>query len=357
MKFCVIAQRVPYPPNKGEKLRTYHHIKHLVRQGHVVEVWTLIENEEEQEFASALSVKLNIPVHTFSLPARWRRYGWALLNRQAISSGAFYAAGLLNKLVEKSNSANDSERFDVIYLSASSLVYYIKRLKDKTPVMPHVIADFMDVDSDKWAQYAATSYFPFKWVYQRESTKVKGLETFANEYFDATFLIAEEETALFASTVTNKKPVTVLGNGMAFDEFYPPDSPPQSTPAVFLFTGVMDYKPNVDAVVWFAENCWPHIVARFPDSQFLIVGMNPTKQVLALSSLTGIEVTGFVDDILPYYHKAVTFVAPFRLARGVQNKVLQAVATGLRPCLRRAKRSVFCVLNIAGSKNCSLSTM
>lgn len=91
----------------------------------------------------------------------------------------------------------------------------------------------------------------------------------------------------------------------------------------------MDYKPNIDAVVWFVEKCWPRIIERHPDSIFYIVGMNPVAQIKALQSIEGVHVTGFVDEVLPYYHQATAFVAPFRLARGVQNKVLQAAACSI----------------------------
>jgi glycosyltransferase involved in cell wall biosynthesis len=120
-----------------------------------------------------------------------------------------------------------------------------------------------------------------------------------------------------------------MGNGLDTSTFYPPKVKQPNSGPVFLFTGVMDYKPNEDAVIWFVNKCWPSIVAEHPNAKFIIAGMNPSTDISKLANDKSIEVTGFVDDILPYYHQADIFVAPFRLARGVQNKVLQAFACEL----------------------------
>ena len=331
MKICVITQRVPYPPNKGEKLRSYHQIEYLVRQGHDVTVYSLVETPQDKNNAQELSADLGVMVATYALPALWRRYLWALTRGQAMSVGAFYSKALFSGLQSQLTAPADSGNAppDLIYLSASSLVYYIQTLQDRGIQLPPVMLDFMDVDSDKWRQYAESASVPMRWVYLRESRKIKALELYANQHFAATFLIALDEVDVFRRTVSDRAPVTVLGNGMAFDAFYPAEQPAPSEPPVFIFTGVMDYKPNVDAVCWFVEHCWPALLQHNPNCEFWIVGMHPVKQVQELSCTRGVQVTGFVDDILPYFHKATAFIAPFRIARGVQNKVLQAAATGL----------------------------
>ena len=112
-------------------------------------------------------------------------------------------------------------------------------------------------------------------------------------------------------------------------EFYPAKWKPATGKPTLLFTGVMDYRPNVDAVLWFVENCWEKLREQHPGIEFIVAGMNPSTEIVRLKKMAGITVTGFVEDILPYYHRADIFVAPFRLARGVQNKVLQAFACGL----------------------------
>lgn len=324
LRICVVAQRVPYPPNKGEKLRTFHQIERLVQLGYQVEVLALMETQQDEKDAKALSTTLNIPVSTFPLPAKANRYVTALLKGLPLSVGAFYSHPLKKAIKKRMTSA-----VDVMLFSASSLGYYVLNSSNNIDAAPYLVMDFMDVDSSKWQQYAQAASIPMKWVYSRESKKIRHLESQINREFLQTFLIAEEEVALFRRTVSDSKPVKVLGNGLDFDAFYPRKENGALRKNNFLFTGVMDYKPNVDAVCWFVNLCWPQIKARIPDATFTIAGMNPSSQVQVLTKHDGVEVTGFVDDILPYFHRAAAFVAPFRIARGVQNKVLQAAACKL----------------------------
>ena len=321
----VVSQRVPYPPNKGEKLRTFHQIERLVNLGYKVTVLSLCENESEVENGKALSNKLGIEVVPFRTRNKVMQYSWALLNQQPLSVGAFFSSAL-QKCIDEALLG----KFDVLFLSASSLGYYVFNSPSYLQRQCRLFMDMMDVDSDKWRQYYESSRWPMNWVYKRESEGIRQLEKRACEDFEAAFLIANEEVKLFSSTVSSAKTVKVLGNGLDFSAFYPAANTSQSDSAHFLFTGVMDYKPNVDAVIWFVTHCWPAIKMQFPDAKFTIAGMNPTQEVKALGTNDpNIDVTGFVDDILPYFHNATAFVAPFRLARGVQNKVLQAAACAL----------------------------
>ncbi|BFT29631.1 TIGR03087 family PEP-CTERM/XrtA system glycosyltransferase [Alteromonas sp. D210916BOD_24] len=324
LNISVVAQRVPYPPNKGEKLRTFHQIERLVQLGYSVDVLTLVESPADESHAKALEAALNITVSTFTLPAKPMRYLWAFRKGLPLSVGAFYSESLFHAIIKKM-----THEADVLLFSASSLGYYALRGLKKVQCNAHLLMDFMDVDSDKWAQYATSSVFPMSWIYTRESEKVQALEAQINHTFLQTFLIAQEEVALFHRKVSAEKPVKVLGNGMDFSHFYPAVDNHVNQPPNFLFTGVMDYKPNIDAVCWFVEHCWTPIKSKLPNATFTIAGMNPTDQVKALGDVDGVEVTGFVEDILPYFHRACAFVAPFRIARGVQNKVLQATACNL----------------------------
>jgi glycosyltransferase involved in cell wall biosynthesis len=120
-----------------------------------------------------------------------------------------------------------------------------------------------------------------------------------------------------------------MGNGIDTDLFFPDPTKRHPGHPVMLFTGVMNYKPNEDAVEWFVSAIWPGILAQWPDAEFIIVGMTPSQKVQQLGKKQGVTVTGFVEDIVPYYQKAHVFVAPFRLARGLQNKILQSLACGL----------------------------
>ena len=120
-----------------------------------------------------------------------------------------------------------------------------------------------------------------------------------------------------------------IGNGIETEYFSPKPIQEKQALKTYLFVGVMDYKPNIDAVLWFCEYVWPSILRRTPHARFVIAGMSPSKVIKDLAKQPSIQVTGFVENILPYFHQADVFVAPFQIARGVQNKVLQAMACGI----------------------------
>ena len=246
---------------------------------------------------------------------------------KALSVANFYSS----KLQSKFDTLLQEKDFDAVICTSSAMAEYIYKSNSFNQLIrkPRLLMDFMDLDSDKWRQYAETSNWPMKWVYQREANILADYENKITHDFDTSFFIADAEVELFKSRFKSAGKVLTLGNGMDTDSFVPAASPTNNDAPVMLFTGVMDYKPNIDAVVWFVNNVWQEILKEYPQARFIIAGMNPTSNVQGLEKISGIEVTGFVDDILPYYHQSDYFVAPFRLARGVQNKVLQGFACGL----------------------------
>ncbi|MDT0593617.1 TIGR03087 family PEP-CTERM/XrtA system glycosyltransferase [Glaciecola petra] len=316
----VLAHRVPYPPNKGEKLRTFHQIEEIIRKGHSVLVLAPTENDDDVKNAKKLAKHFDITVKTAPLIAKPLRLARALLLRQSFSEANFYSNDLLGLFLLESTNA------DSVLLTASSLAPYAFALPADQKAQ--LLMDFMDVDSDKWMQYSVQSSAIKKLVYRREATKVKELEREISERFTRTFVIAETEKKLFQKRVHQTDNILVLGNGIDQSLFNPCESKPIDT-INFLFSGVMDYKPNIDAILWFIKNCWSGIEQEIPNARLIIAGMNPTESIKALSKHNNIEVTGFVDDIKPYFDKSHIFVAPFQIARGVQNKVLQAMASAI----------------------------
>lgn len=316
----VLAHRVPYPPNKGEKLRTFHQIEELVRQGHEVTVFAPCEKASDFDDAKGLAAKFNIKVSCEPLPHKLFRLASAVLTGKSFSEQNFYSKRLQKAFVEAAKNA------DAILLSASSLVHYVvPELLDTSCTK---LMDFMDVDSDKWAQYVAQSNKIASLVYSREAKKVALLEDKTIATFDSTFVISNAEQKLMSSIHGSSDKIKVLGNGIDQTLFNPSENKPDDAFNI-LFSGVMDYKPNIDAMLWFVDNCWDAIKSKVPNAHLYIAGMNPTSEVNKLADDQNITVTGFVDDIKPYFDKAHCFVAPFQIARGVQNKVLQAMACGL----------------------------
>jgi polysaccharide biosynthesis protein PslH len=192
------------------------------------------------------------------------------------------------------------------------------------------IIDFCDVDSAKWGEYAETQRWPLSWVYRRESARLFEFEQQMALQADHSLLTTDVEVGLLVGGRPElHERVSALRNGVDSDYFdprhrrenpYPPGGP------VLVFTGVMDYWPNVDAVTWFSQEVMPNLQRAVPGIRLCIVGMNPTPQVRALERQPGIMVTGRVEDVRPWIAHASIAVAPLRIARGVQNKVLEAMA-------------------------------
>jgi len=318
---------VPYPPNKGEKLRTFHQIKYLLDRDHNIHLCCPYIADYELELLQQLSDRYGVREHHARLAPAFIRYASGLLSHKALSISNFYSP-VLQKTIDDLIS---DQCFNNIICTSSSLAEYIFRSTSLTKVQqrPKLIMDFMDLDSDKWRQYSQSSTFPMKWVYKRESRLLAKYEKKIYHYFDTCFFISQAEVDLFCQQYECTKIPLAIGNGIETDSFTPAPAPPDNNDPVFIFTGVMDYKPNIDAVLWFSENVWPRITEKYPGSRFIIAGMNPVTSVLALANDKRIEVTGFVDDILPYYHQSDFFIAPLRIARGVQNKVLQAFSCGI----------------------------
>jgi sugar transferase (PEP-CTERM/EpsH1 system associated) len=188
----------------------------------------------------------------------------------------------------------------------------------------------VDLDSLKWTQYAERARGPMRALYRREGRCLAAWERDVIEQFDGTSFVSEQEAELFAGVHPGlRSKVFVFGNGVDLDYFDPAIAQPNPYPdgvAAVAFTGAMDYWPNIDAVSWYAHEIHPLVRAGRPEARFYIVGSNPTDAVRRLGQVPGVTVTGRVEDVRPYLQHAKCVVAPLRIARGVQNKVLEALA-------------------------------
>jgi sugar transferase (PEP-CTERM/EpsH1 system associated) len=192
------------------------------------------------------------------------------------------------------------------------------------------VIDFVDVDSDKWAQYAPTVGLLTRWIYRREAARLLDFERRVAAELDASVFVSEHEANLFRKlTPGAADKVWHVNNGVDtvyFDPELPFDNPYEPGARPLLFTGAMDYWPNVDAVCWFAQDVMPRVRALQPAATFHIVGGNPTDRVRRLGDDPAVRVVGRVPDVRPYLRHAAAVVAPLRIARGVQNKVLEGMA-------------------------------
>jgi sugar transferase (PEP-CTERM/EpsH1 system associated) len=192
------------------------------------------------------------------------------------------------------------------------------------------VVDFCDVDSDKWRQYAGQKPWPMSWLYRREADTLLAYERHVAATCDASLFVSDPEAQLFRTLAPESAAkIGWFNNGVDTDYFSPErayERPYAAGERALVFTGAMDYWPNIDAVQWFATEIFPQLLAATPALRFYIVGARPAAAVTALGQLPGVTVTGTVPDVRPYIHHAEVTVAPLRIARGIQNKVLEAMA-------------------------------
>ena len=318
MKILMLAHRLPYPPQTGDKVRAYHIARHLA-QKHELTLAFLVDEPRPEQALHALQKE--IPDLTYSKIARTRKRLFALLS---LACGGSATLAYFNSpdFGAQIDDRLGMDRFDLIYVSSSSMAQYVKN-----PRHLPVVMDFVDVDSDKWLQYGARLPRHKAWVYRLEGIRLQQHELAAARQASRCIVATRQEEALLHSFAP-WAPTSVIENGVDLDYFTPFSEPVQDT--TIAFTGAMDYFPNIDAALHFSETIFPKIRARLPEARFLIVGKNPAPSVRRLASRQdGVEVTGEVPDVRPFVRRSSVVVAPLRVARGVQNKVLEAMAMGL----------------------------
>lgn len=316
-----LAHRIPYPPTKGDKVRSFNVLKYLAAR-YRVHLGAFIDDEADFEHTHALR-ELCEDCHFVRLrPALARLRSLAGLIAREPLTLSYYRSMSMRRWVTGVMQAAPIQ--GVLVFSAAMAQYAMP-----TTDIPHV-ADLVDVDSDKWRQFAATQPWPYSIIYQRESRALLRYERQIARRFDATAFVSAAEAELFRQLAPESAhKVWHVNNGVDSGYFSPERTYPNPYSAnerVLVFTGAMDYWPNVDAVVSFARSVFPEIRRQLPDTKFYIVGARPAADVTRLAALPGVTVTGAVPDIRPYLAHARLAVAPLRMARGVQNKVLEAMA-------------------------------
>ncbi len=316
-----LVHRIPYPPNKGDKVRSYHLLQHLLKC-YRVHLGTFVDDPDDWRHTG---VMCRLCVDTCIRPLNPRlaslRSLTGLLSAQALTL-PYYRDAVLQRWVDRTL-ARHSIKHIVVYSSA--MAQYVMHAR-----AAHRVADFVDVDSDKWRQYAAGKPWPLAGIYRREAVRLLEHEVRVAREFDASVVVSKAEASLFrrlAPECTEK--VWHVNNGVD-SAFFSPDreyaDPFGAGQQALVFTGAMDYWPNVDAVEWFAREVFPALHAADSALRFYIVGARPTVRVTRLARGAGVVVTGTVPDIRPYLAHAALAVAPLRVARGTQNKVLEAMA-------------------------------
>lgn len=317
-----LVHRIPYPPNKGDKIRSFHLLTALA-SSYRVHLGTFIDAPEDRQHAQVLqrycASWFAAPIDPF-----WRR----LRSLEGLLSGrplteAFYRhrplAAWCSKVLRE-------RRIERVVTFSSSMAQFAFDL----PTPARRVMDFCDIDSDKWRQYASHRRGPSAWIYRREAKLLERLEREVARKFDISVFVSEREAQAFRAIAPESADrVRAIRNGVDLEYFDPATTHARAAgcdqPYV-VFTGAMDYWANVEGVTWFADEVWPTVRAAIPAARFLIVGSRPATQVLRLANRSGITVTGAVPDVRPYLAHAHAAVTPLRVARGIQNKLLEAMA-------------------------------
>ena len=318
-----LSHRIPYPPNKGDKIRSFHLLRYLSRRYRVF-LGTFVDDPKDWQYEEQLQEWCEASCVRGLQPTRAKLLGLrGLITGKPLTLPYYHDSKLekwVHEVVEKEGIG------DILVYSSAMAQYVLGRGFSGS----RRIIDLVDVDSDKWRQYAEKKQWPMSWIYRREAERLLDFERRIAGVSEATLLVSDQEALLFrelAPEVADR--IFALRNGVDLEAFDPePDWPnPYARGRPHLvFTGAMDYWPNVDAVIWFAEEVFPILQARFPGIEFHIVGSRPADQVRVLAGRHGVEVTGSVEQIQPYIRHADVAVIPMRIARGIQNKVLEAMA-------------------------------
>jgi sugar transferase (PEP-CTERM/EpsH1 system associated) len=311
-----LAHRVPFPPDRGDKIRSYNILKHLSGR-HRVHLAAFADDEADEAAAEGLKplvARMHIERRTRSKRAS---AALALAMHKSVSVTAFAHAGMaafVDRLLA-------DEPIEQVYVFSSQMAQY-------APGDRPFVMDFVDMDSEKFAAYGRAARPPMRWMWQREARRLFHFERETARRAVVSLFVSEAEAALFRERAKmNEDQVQALENGIDLERYRPEPRPAGNAPLI-VFTGQMDYPPNIEAAGSFAREAMPLIRARFPAARFAIVGRKPDTSLTFLDGKDGIEVTGAVPDVRPWLAKAAIVVAPLRIARGIQNKVLEAMAMG-----------------------------
>jgi sugar transferase (PEP-CTERM/EpsH1 system associated) len=317
LKILVVSHRFPYPPKSGSNVRAFHMIKHLARN-HEVTVAAPVRSAAEQDEAAGIA-----PYCAAHLTARvWeplqvlRMVGY-LPTPAPSSMGYFHST----RLAREVRQLLARKRFDLILVHCSSVAHYVSATTD----VPKIL-DFVDMDSQKWLDYASFKRFPLSAGYWIEGKKLERAEKRLAACFDLCTTITRAEWNTLEGYRTGVA-TDWFSNGVDSGYFAPISEP--YDPDTISFVGRMDYYPNQECMFEFCANVLPRIRMRRPRAKLVIIGADPAPAVLRLAELPGVTVTGSVPDVRPHLLRSALMVAPLNLARGTQNKVLEAMAAGV----------------------------
>jgi sugar transferase (PEP-CTERM/EpsH1 system associated) len=323
-RVLMLTHRLPYPPDRGDRIRSFHLLKHL---SHHFDIAIACVSDEpvwlqHHQLLSTMARRVDIqPISGLFKPLRG---AMALLTGRPVTPALHFRQGLAQTIQQW----HEQQPFDAVLTFCTGMIDYARlitrprRPKSGAKPVRHVL-DLVDVDSLKWASYAKTSWPPMRWVYGAEARRLRRVEAGDFDHFDAVTVISEAEADAYRQHVGDHPGLAVVGNGVDLKYFSPMNDAGTKN---IVFVGVLNYRPNYEGVVWFAHHVMPKLRQRVPEAKFQIVGRHPTPRIEQLAEQPGVEVVGSVPDVRAFLESAVAVIAPLQIARGVQNKVLEAMA-------------------------------
>lgn len=319
-----LSHRIPFPPDKGDKIRAHAILKHLARR-YTIHLGCFVDDPGDMEHCDNVRARLGGECIFLPLkrPVALARAFFGALRNGSLTEG-YFTSPVMRRWIE---SLVRRRSVDKAVIFGSAMAPYVLQEIGLDP--SRCVLDMVDVDSDKWAQYARASPAPNRWLYQFEARRLSRLERKAARAFGHTVLVSPHEAATFTRMAPESgSRIRSICNGVDLTYFNPdlPLPTPYAADEIpIVMTGLMDYWPNVQGAEWFARCVFPHIVARVPRAKFYAVGANPKSGFLKDLGAQAV-VTGRVPDVRPYLAHASVAIAPLLIARGVQNKVLEAMA-------------------------------
>src|SRR5271157_5886878 len=321
MQILFLAHRIPYPPDKGEKIRAFHELQYLASR-HKVDLFCFADSalgSEDQQLLQSMCRAVYVEV--LPKPLRFLGMARSLLTGSPVSFGFFYS----RTFGEKVREALTRSKYDLIFVYSSSMGQY---LPDPPPAP--VAVDFVDADSHKFMQYAEISRPPRVWLYARESRTVAAAEHALGCIAKVSMAVTQHEANQLRASAPTTFDVEVVANGVEVPDCSEKqlNSEIRDLQPFAVFVGTMSYRPNSDAAIYFARRILPLVRRRHPELKFVIVGRDPGRSVRRLTSIPGVIVIGWTPDVYQYFRHADVTVAPFRISEGFHTKIAESLAVG-----------------------------
>jgi len=331
-RILFLAHRIPYPPNKGDKIRSWHFLQYLIKR-HKVHLGFFVDDKNDLKHVDFLRANCASLEYSYASPLRQKISSLkGLLTGTSLTENA-YPSGSMRKFTTQ---LIQDRQIDAVFLYSAATHTFLPKTMCDIPI----ITDFVDVDSAKWEAYAENNTWPLSAIYRREAVKLASFEGLVADRSATTILVSDDEATLMRKRLavrqdaytgtTNQTTDAVrpigIPNGVDSGVFSPGKYPDKPKTGRLIFTGAMDYAPNIEAVVWFADQVFPRLQQDYPEMEFLIAGRPVAPAVQKLDQRAGVNVIGAVDDMAETIANAAIVVAPLLTARGIQNKVLEGMA-------------------------------